>query len=78
MGVYSVLSIRRIIGVEMKMNNTITLVPCKGCGVEIDVLTGCNGLCYECAKKEKYDKMDRLCQITKNQCGCEYDGPQEV
>ena len=56
----------------MKMNNTITLVPCKGCGVEIDVLTGCNGLCYKCAKKEKYNKMD----MDEQESTC--DGHQEA
>lgn len=43
----------------MKRSYEITLVPCKKCGVKFDVLTGYNGLCFRCAKKEKYDKMDR-------------------
>ena len=48
------------------MNNIITFIPCKECGVKIDVLTGYNGLCYKYAKKEKYDKMNMKEHIRGN------------
>lgn len=43
----------------MNRSDEITLVACIKCGVKFDVLTGYNRMCFRCAKKEKYDKMDR-------------------